>query len=292
VTTVRLTVGQAIVRFLVAQRSERDGLEHRLIEGMFGIFGHGNVAGLGEAVLAQELADPHAMPYYQARNEQGMVHAATGFARQRNRLSTMACLSSIGPGATNMVTGAATGSVTRLPVLVLPSEIFATGVADPVLQQLEHPRANDISVNDCFRPVARFFDRVWRPEQLPSALLGEMRVLTDPVETGAAVIALPEDVQAEAHDWPEELFETRVWHVTRPVPEAAALAHEHGALLLVDACQTVGRLPVDVADLGADLLVASGHKVYGPPGTGFLVASRRARLRPVLVGDERVRRRR
>ena len=154
-TTLRLTVGQAIVRFLVAQRSERDGLEHRLIEGMFGIFGHGNVAGLGEAVLAQELADPHAMPYYQARNEQGMVHAATGFARQRNRLSTMACLSSIGPGATNMVTGAATATVNRLPVLLLPSDLFATRVADPVLQQLEHPMANDISVNDCFRPVAR-----------------------------------------------------------------------------------------------------------------------------------------
>ena len=223
-TTVRLTVGQAIVRFLVAQRSERDGVEHRLIEGMFGIFGHGNVAGLGEALLEQELADPHAMPYYQGRNEQGMVHAATGFARQRNRLSTMACLSSIGPGATNMVTGAATATVNRLPVLLLPSDLFATRVADPVLQQLEHPMANDISVNDCFRPVARYFDRVWRPEQLPSALLGAMRVLTDPVETGAAVIALPEDVQAEAHDWPEELFETRVWHVARPLPEAAALA--------------------------------------------------------------------
>ena len=145
---MRLTVGQAIVRFLVAQRSERDGVEHRLIEGMFGIFGHGNVAGLGEALLEQELADPHAMPYYQGRNEQGMVHAATGFARQRNRLSTMACLSSIGPGATNMVTGAATATVNRLPVLLLPSDLFATRVADPVLQQLEHPMANDISVND------------------------------------------------------------------------------------------------------------------------------------------------
>ena len=146
--TVRLTVGQAIVRFLVAQRSERDGVEHRLIEGMFGIFGHGNVAGLGEALLEQELADATAMPYYQGRNEQGMVHAATGFARQRNRMSTMACLSSIGPGATNMVTGAATATVNRLPVLLLPSDLFATRVADPVLQQLEHPMANDISVND------------------------------------------------------------------------------------------------------------------------------------------------
>ena len=158
------------------------------------------------------------MPYYQARNEQGMVHAATGFARMRNRLSTLACTSSIGPGATNMVTGAATATVNRLPVLLLPSDMFATRVADPVLQQLELPMANDVSVNDCFRPVSRFFDRVWRPEQLPSALLGAMRVLTDPAETGAAVIALPQDVQAEAHDWPEELFETRVWHVARPAP--------------------------------------------------------------------------
>ena len=223
-STVRLTVGQAIVRFLGAQYSERDGVQHRLIEGMFGIFGHGNVAGLGAAVLEAELADPRAMPYYQGRNEQGMVHAATAFARQRNRLSTLACLSSVGPGATNMVTGAATATVNRLPVLLLPSDVFATRVADPVLQQLEHPMAGDISVNDCFRPVARFFDRVWRAEQLPSALLGAMRVLTDPVETGAAVIALPEDVQAEAFDWPEELFEKRVWRVGRPAPESAALA--------------------------------------------------------------------
>jgi 3D-(3,5/4)-trihydroxycyclohexane-1,2-dione acylhydrolase (decyclizing) len=224
VSTIRLTVGQAIVRFLVAQRSERDGLEHRLVEGVFGIFGHGNVAGLGEAILESELADPRALPFYQGRSEQGMVHAATAFARQRNRLSTLACTSSIGPGATNMVTGAATATVNRLPVLLLPGDVFATRVADPVLQQLEHPLANDVSVNDCLRPVARFFDRVWRPEQLPAALMGAMRVLVDPVDTGAAVVALPEDVQAQAWDWPSELFRPRVWHVPRPVPEPAALA--------------------------------------------------------------------
>jgi 3D-(3,5/4)-trihydroxycyclohexane-1,2-dione acylhydrolase (decyclizing) len=229
-TTIRLTVGQAIVRFLIAQHTERDGVEHRLIEGLFGIFGHGNVAGLGEAVLEQELADPRALPYHQGRNEQGMVHVATGFARQRNRLSTLACTSSIGPGATNMITGAATATVNRLPVLLLPSDVFATRVADPVLQQLEHPMAGDVSVNDAFRPVSRFFDRVWRAEQLPSALLGAMRVLTDPVETGAAVIALPEDVQAEAHDWPEELFVKRIWHVTRPAPEPAALERAIAAI--------------------------------------------------------------
>jgi 3D-(3,5/4)-trihydroxycyclohexane-1,2-dione acylhydrolase (decyclizing) len=159
-----------------------------------------------------------------------MVHVATGFARQRNRLSTLACTSSIGPGATNMITGAATATVNRLPVLLLPSDVFATRVADPVLQQLEHPMAGDVSVNDAFRPVSRFFDRVWRPEQLPSALLGAMRVLTDPVETGAAVIALPEDVQAEAHDWPEELFAKRVWHVARPAPEPAALERAIAAI--------------------------------------------------------------
>ncbi|HET7473020.1 MAG TPA: 3D-(3,5/4)-trihydroxycyclohexane-1,2-dione acylhydrolase (decyclizing) [Candidatus Limnocylindrales bacterium] len=229
-TTVRLTVGQAIVRFLVAQHTERDGVEHRLIEGIFGIFGHGNVAGLGEAILESELADPGALRYYQGRNEQGMVHVATGFARQRNRLSTLACTASVGPGSTNMITGAATATINRLPVLLLPSDVFATRVADPVLQQLEVPSAADISVNDAFRPVARFFDRIWRPEQLPAALLGAMRVLTDPAETGAAVIALPEDVQAEAFDWPAELFAKRVWHVARPAPEPAALERAVAAI--------------------------------------------------------------
>ena len=229
-TTTRLTVGQAVVRFLAAQRTERDGVEHRLFEGVFGIFGHGNVAGLGEAILEGEIADPRALPYYQGRNEQGMVHVATAFARQRNRLSTLACTASVGPGSTNMITGAATATINRLPVLILPSDVFATRVADPVLQQLEHPMAGDVSVNDAFRPVARVFDRVWRPEQLPSALLGAMRVLTDPAETGAAVVALPEDVQAEAFDWPDELFTTRVWHVARPAPEPAALERAVAAI--------------------------------------------------------------
>ncbi|TDB71777.1 3D-(3,5/4)-trihydroxycyclohexane-1,2-dione acylhydrolase (decyclizing) [Micromonospora sp. KC723] len=221
---MRLTVGQAVVRFLAAQRTERDGVEHRLFEGCFGIFGHGNVAGLGQALLEAELVTPGALPYRQARNEQGMVHAAAGFARMRNRLSTLACTASIGPGATNMVTGAALATVNRLPVLLLPGDVFATRVANPVLQELEDPRGGDISVNDTFRPVSRFFDRVWRPEQLPAALLGATRVLTDPAETGAATIALPQDVQAEAYDWPDELFAKRVWHVPRPVPEPAALA--------------------------------------------------------------------
>jgi 3D-(3,5/4)-trihydroxycyclohexane-1,2-dione acylhydrolase (decyclizing) len=221
---MKLTVGQAVVRFLAAQRSERDGVRHRLFEGCFGIFGHGNVAGLGQALLEAELNTPGALPYRQARNEQGMVHAAAGFARMRNRLSTLACTTSIGPGATNMVTGAALATVNRLPVLLLPGDVFATRVADPVLQQLEDPRAGDISVNDALRPVSRYFDRIWRPEQLPAALLAAMRVLTDPADTGAVTLALPQDVQAQAHDWPEELFRPRVWPVARPVPEPAALA--------------------------------------------------------------------
>ncbi|MFZ5850319.1 MAG: 3D-(3,5/4)-trihydroxycyclohexane-1,2-dione acylhydrolase (decyclizing) [Actinomycetota bacterium] len=222
--TVRLTVAQAVVRFLTAQYSERDGVEQRLVAGCFGIFGHGNVAGLGQALLESELADPALLPYHQARNEQGMVHASVAYARMRNRLSTLACTSSIGPGATNMVTGAALATINRLPVLLLPGDVFATRVASPVLQELERPDSGDVSVNDVFRPVSRYFDRVWRPEQLPAALLGAMRVLTDPAETGAVTVALPQDVQAEAWDWPVDLFARRVWHVPRPVPEPAALA--------------------------------------------------------------------
>jgi 3D-(3,5/4)-trihydroxycyclohexane-1,2-dione acylhydrolase (decyclizing) len=221
---MKLTVGQAVVRFLAVQHSERDGVQHRLFEGCFGIFGHGNVAGLGQALLEAELNMPGVLPYRQARNEQGMVHAAAGFARMRNRLSTLACTTSIGPGATNMITGAALATVNRLPVMLLPGDVFATRVADPVLQQLEDPRAGDISVNDAFRPVSRYFDRIWRPEQLPAALLAAMRVLTDPADTGAVTLALPQDVQAQAHDWPDELFSPRVWPVARPVPEPAALA--------------------------------------------------------------------
>ncbi|PZS03737.1 MAG: 3D-(3,5/4)-trihydroxycyclohexane-1,2-dione acylhydrolase (decyclizing), partial [Pseudonocardiales bacterium] len=227
---MRLTVAQALVRFLAAQYSERDGQRHRLIEGCFGIFGHGNVAGIGAALLESELDDPARLPYRQARNEQGMVHAAAGFARMRNRLSTLACTTSIGPGATNMITGAALATVNRLPVLLLPGDVFATRVADPVLQQLEDPRTFDISVNDAFRPVSRFFDRIWRPEQLPAALLAAMRVLTDPAETGAVTLALPQDVQAQAFDWPDELLADRVWHVARPVPEPAALARAVAAI--------------------------------------------------------------
>ncbi|MFI7144504.1 3D-(3,5/4)-trihydroxycyclohexane-1,2-dione acylhydrolase (decyclizing) [Nonomuraea sp. NPDC050022] len=216
----RLTVAQAVVRFLAHQWSERDGVEHRLFGGCFGIFGHGNVAGLGQA-LATSTED---LPYHLSRNEQAMVHAAAAYARAANRLSTLACTTSIGPGATNMITGAAGATINRLPVLLLPGDVFSTRVANPVLQELEDARSYDISVNDCFKPVSRFWDRINRPEQLPSALLAAMRVLTDPAETGAVTLALPQDVQAEAYDWPEELFERRLWHMPRPRPERAALA--------------------------------------------------------------------
>ncbi|MYV96831.1 thiamine pyrophosphate-binding protein, partial [Streptomyces sp. SID3343] len=219
-TTVRMTTGQALVRFLARQYTERDGIEHRLIEGCFGIFGHGNVAGLGQALLER----PADLTYHQARNEQAMVHAAVAFARTRRRLSTLACTASVGPGATNMVTGAALATINRLPVLLLPGDTFATRVASPVLQELELPYAADISVNDVFRPVSRFFDRIQRPEQLAHAATHAMRVLTDQAETGAVTLALPQDVQAEAWDFPEELFAKRVWHVRRPGPDPDSLA--------------------------------------------------------------------
>ncbi|HEV7812722.1 MAG TPA: 3D-(3,5/4)-trihydroxycyclohexane-1,2-dione acylhydrolase (decyclizing) [Leifsonia sp.] len=221
---VRLTVGQAVVRFLGAQHTVRDGVEHRLIEGFFGIFGHGNVAGLGQALLQSDVDEPGRMPYWLARNEQGAVHAAAAFAKHRNRLSTLAVTTSIGPGATNMVTGAALATVNRIPVLLLPADVFASRNPDPVLQQLERPDARDVTVNDAFRPVSAFFDRVWRPEQLPAALLGAMETLTDPARTGAVTIALPQDVQAEAHDWPAELFDKRVWRIPRVRPDVEAVA--------------------------------------------------------------------
>jgi 3D-(3,5/4)-trihydroxycyclohexane-1,2-dione acylhydrolase (decyclizing) len=226
----RLTVGQAVVRFLAAQFSERDGVEQRLIAGCFGIFGHGNVAGVGQALLEAELSDPALLPYHQARNEQGMVHAAVAYARMKDRLQAMACTASVGPGSTNMLTGAALATIDRLPVLLLPSDVFAARSANPVLQELEDPRGHDISVNDAFRPLSRFFDRVWRPEQLPSALLGAMRVLTDPAETGAVTLCLPQDVQTQAWDWPEALFERRVWRIRRPRPDAAALSRARAGL--------------------------------------------------------------
>lgn len=213
---MRLTVSQALIRFLSVQHVERDGEQHRFFEGCLGIFGHGNVAGLGEALLNS--GDD--FRYYLARNEQAMVHTAVGFSRMSNRLKALACTTSVGPGATNMVTGAAVATTNRIPVLLLPGDVFATRRANPVLQELEDPTSLDVSVNDCLRPVSRYFDRIWRPEQLPLALLRAMRVLTDPADTGAVTLALPEDVQTEAYDFADDLFLPRVWHVRRPLPEA------------------------------------------------------------------------
>jgi 3D-(3,5/4)-trihydroxycyclohexane-1,2-dione acylhydrolase (decyclizing) len=223
-TTHRLTVAQALIRFLARQFTERDGRRHRLIDSCWGVFGHGNVAGIGQALVDSGIGPDAELPFHQGRNEQSMVHAAVGFARQRNRLSTQAVTTSIGPGATNLVTGAALATVNRLPVLLLPGDTFATRPADPVLQQLEHPGAGDLSVNDTLRPVSRWFDRVHRPEALVPAALQAMRVLADPVETGAVTLALPQDVQAEAYDWPAAFFAPRVWPVPRPEPDPAALA--------------------------------------------------------------------
>ncbi|MFF6777672.1 3D-(3,5/4)-trihydroxycyclohexane-1,2-dione acylhydrolase (decyclizing) [Streptomyces sp. NPDC012637] len=217
--SVRLTVAQALVRFLAAQHTERDGVRQRLVTATWGIFGHGNVAGIGQALV--EHAD--LMPYHQGRNEQAMVHAAVGYARQSRRLRIHAVTTSIGPGATNLVTGAALATVNRIPVLLLPGDTFATRPADPVLQQLEVPYAGEVSVNDCLRPVSRYFDRVTRPEALIPAALAAVRVLTDPADTGAVTLALPQDVQAEAYDWPEEFLAERTWTVRRPRPDAAEL---------------------------------------------------------------------
>src|SRR5712692_8915680 len=224
--TIRLTMAQAVVKYLQTQYSERDGERRRLIPGMFGIFGHGNVAGLGQALYEYG----HDLTYYQPCNEQSMVHTAIGFAKANSRLATLACTTSIGPGATNMLTGAATATINRLPVLLLPSDYYATRYQGPVLQQLEHPISADVSVNDCFRPISRFFDRICRPEQLLTALPEAMRVLTDPAETGAVTLALPQDVQAHAYDYPGQLFERRVWRGGRRLPDAQRIREAVGLL--------------------------------------------------------------
>jgi 3D-(3,5/4)-trihydroxycyclohexane-1,2-dione acylhydrolase (decyclizing) len=245
----RLTVAQALVRFLAAQETERDGRRERLFAGCYGIFGHGNVAGLGQALHQHR----DLLPYLPARNEQGMVHVAAGYARQKNRLSTFACTTSVGPGATNMVTGAALATINRLPVLLLPGDTFATRTPHPVLQMLEMPHDATVSVNDCFRPVSRYYERVERPEQLIAAALQAMRVLTDPAETGAVTLALPEDVQAEALDVPDEFLESRVWTIYRQPPAPAALAR---AVELIRAASR-------------PLIVAGGGVVYSEATTAL-----------------------
>ena len=302
-STIRLTVGQAIVRFMASQYIERDGVEQRFIAGVWGIFGHGNVAGLGQAL--EELGDEYAMPYYRPQNEQGQVHIASAFAKHNNRMRAFACTSSIGPGATNMITGAATATVNRLPVLLFPSDYFANRLVDPVLQQVEHPIEHDVSASDAFRPVSRYFDRISRPEQLISSLPEAFRVLTDPAETGAVTISLPEDVQAEVYDWPERFFEKRVWRVRRPRPEAELVAEVvelikgakrplivagggaiyAGAEAALDALATRYGIPVSESQAGKGVLPWNHPWNMGPIGSaGGLAANRLAKDADLVIG--------
>jgi 3D-(3,5/4)-trihydroxycyclohexane-1,2-dione acylhydrolase (decyclizing) len=297
----RLTVAQALVRFLAAQEVERDGARSRFFAGCFGIFGHGNVAGLGQAL--HQHGDQ--LRFYPARNEQAMVHLAAGYARQRNRLGTFVCTTSVGPGATNMVTGAAAATINRLPVLLLPGDTFATRTPHPVLQQLEVSHDATVSVNDCFRPVSRFYERVERGEQLIPAALEAMRVLTDPAETGAVTLALPEDVQAEALEVPAQFLEPRVWTVYRqpPAPEALARAVEliraarrplivaGGGVIYSEATQALSALvdatgiPVCETMAGRGALVSAHPLSLGAVGaTGTSAANRLAREADLVIG--------
>jgi len=256
----RITVGQAVVRFLAAQRVERDGDTHPFFGGAIGIFGHGNVAGIGQALL-QYRKD---FRLYQARNEQGMVHMATGYAKAKNRLGALACSTSIGPGATNMITGAATATVNRLPVLCLPSDIFASRRTGPVLQQVESSLSWDSSVSDAFKPVSKYWDRINRPDQLPTALLEAMRTLISPGDTGAVTISLPQDVQAEAWDFPTALFRERTWHVPRARADRAAL--RRAAQLISGA-----RRPVIIAGGGVIYSAATSQLAQFADKTGIPV---------------------
>ena len=270
--TVRLTVGQAIIRFLVNQFVEADGESKRLIAGAMGIFGHGNVAGIGQALLQNELdptPDGGEMPYIMPRNEQGMVNAAAAFAKATNRQQTWMCTSSIGPGALNMVTGAAVATSNRLPVLLFPSDQFATRNPDPVLQQIEDPKSLLTAATDCFRPVSAFFDRITRPEQLIPSLMAGLRVLTDPADTGAVTIALPQDVQAEAYDFPVEFFKPRTWRIRRPAPEPVAI--ERAAAMIREA-----KRPLVISGGGTIYSLASEELRAFASATGIPVSDTQA----------------
>jgi 3D-(3,5/4)-trihydroxycyclohexane-1,2-dione acylhydrolase (decyclizing) len=299
--SVRLTVAQALVRFLAVQEIERDRERQRFFAGCFGIFGHGNLAGLGQALQQHQ----DLLPFHQARNEQAMVHIAAGYARQRNRLGTYACTTSIGPGATNMVTGAALATINRLPVLLLPSDTFATRAPHPVLQQLEAPHDATLSVNDCFKPVSRFFDRIDRPEQLVPAALEAMRVLTDPANTGAVTLALPEDVQTEAVEVPAAFLEPRTWTVFRQPPARDALERAAtlvraarrplivagGGVIYAEATDALAALagatgiPVGETQAGRGALPSDHAGALGAIGaTGTPAANRMARDADLVIG--------
>jgi 3D-(3,5/4)-trihydroxycyclohexane-1,2-dione acylhydrolase (decyclizing) len=297
---MKATVGQALVRFLAAQRVARDDVEHEFFAGVFGIFGHGNVAGIGEALVHR----PAPLPFYLPRNEQAMVHTAAAFAKANNRMRAFACTSSIGPGATNMLTAAAGATINRLPVLLLPGDIFATRACDPVLQQLESPSSKDVSVNDCFKPVSKYWDRINRPEQLSSALLQAMRVLTSPADTGTVTLAVPQDVQAEAADFPDELFEPRVWRIPRARPDEAILSaaaelirtssapviiagggvHYSAATAALDEFARASGIPVAETQAGKSALPFDHPQAVGAIGaTGGLAANRLARDADLVI---------
>lgn len=298
--TVRLTMAQALVRFLSNQYIERDGVEQRMFAGMFGIFGHGNVSGIGQAL--EEVGDD--LTYHRPQNEQAMVHTAIAYTRMKNRLQMMACTSSVGPGALNMVTGAATATVNRLPVLLLPGDTFANRIPHPVLQQLEYPLGQDVSVNDCFRPVSRYFDRITRPEQLLSSAPEAMRVLADPAETGAVTLALPEDTQTEELDVPANFLEPRVHRVVRRIaPEselryAAAIIGSAtkpliiagGGVIYSEATETLARfadafgIPVTTTQAGNGSMPWNHPWYAGPIGSnGGLAANRLASEADVVI---------
>lgn len=304
-TTKRMTVGQALVEFLANQWTVDGDHRERTIPGMFGIFGHGNVAGVGQALKQYHVDRPGMMPYLQARNEQAMVHQAVAFARMHRRRATYAATASVGPGAANMLTAAALATTNRLPALLLPSDTFATRVSDPVLQQIEMPHDTSLQVTDAFRPLSRFFDRVDRPEQLFSIALSAMRVLTDPVETGAVTIALPEDVQAEELDVPLEFLQTREWHVRRPPVERGPLdravaairaakrplvvagggvLYSHAEEALAAFAESTG-IPVGTTQAGGGSLLWDHPQHLGGVGaTGTLAANRVAAEADVVIG--------
>jgi 3D-(3,5/4)-trihydroxycyclohexane-1,2-dione acylhydrolase (decyclizing) len=298
--TRRITMAQALISFLKNQYVERDGEEHKFFAGVLGIFGHGNVAGIGQAL--QQNPD---FPYYLVRNEQSGVHLAAGFAKASNRLRAFVCTSSIGPGATNMITGAALATINRLPVLLLPGDIFARRNVAPVLQQLESPSTQDIGVNDCFKPVSRYWDRIYRPEQLITALPEVMRVLTSPSDCGAVTLALPQDVQAEAFNYPEELFRKRVWLVRRPQPDTLSLHRAveailssrkpliiaGGGVLMSEAWAALDKfvaqtsIPVAETQAGKGSLAWDHPQSVGAIGaTGTLAANRLAHSADLVIG--------
>ena len=298
--TRRMTMAQALIQFLKQQYVERDGHEHAFFAGMLGIFGHGNVAGIGQAL--QQNPD---FPYIMVRNEQSGVHMAAGFAKASNRLRTFVCTSSIGPGATNMITGAALATINRLPVLLLPGDIFARRNVAPVLQQIESPTTQDTGVNDCFKPVSRYWDRIYRPEQLITALPEAMRVLTSPSDCGAVTLALPQDVQAEAYDYPEELFEKRVWLIRRGQPDRVSLERAvaairaaqrplivaGGGVLMSEASTALSEfatktgIPVGETQAGKGSLAWDHAQEVGAIGaTGTLAANRLANAADLVIG--------